>query len=248
MRTLSWQLIRHPSSHRAPPTSRGGHCSTPGAPFPSTVQAFSSTALTSEAHSSSTSTSTSNKRGRSPVCCCSREACSHGRPAPGQLRALCIHQALQHTLRDPPVSLQRLTFSACIRLHLKCIVVHDDYPHLRLVWKSSLLLLLRFCFFIMLVCPPLDESREQCGLCLLYWNQLSLSLLVPLYYSRLSFIVSPVSLAFVCSVSYSQRIIPSIVWSAFCRNRMFGWDGAGYVTRRCECVCQYVFSFKFSRV
>lgn len=72
----------------------------PGAPFPSTVQAFPPRLPTSEVHSSPRApppSSTSNKRCRTPVCCYSREACLHGRPAPGQLRALCIHETPQHT-------------------------------------------------------------------------------------------------------------------------------------------------------
>lgn len=86
----SWPLIRCPPSHRASPVSCGGPCSTPG---PLSLELFSLFFLGSYVWSScDPPPSASNKRCGTPVCCYSSETCSHGRPAPGQPRALCIHE------------------------------------------------------------------------------------------------------------------------------------------------------------
>lgn len=100
----------HPFPVAAPAAPRG--------PFSSDCSASSSSA---EVHSSPPpqKTSTSNKRRRTPVCCYSREACSHGRPAPGQLRALCIHKT-HHKI--PSV------FEAALSFEVHCNTC--DYPHL----------------------------------------------------------------------------------------------------------------------
>lgn len=45
--------------------------------------------------------------------------------------------------------------------------------------------------------PPLHDSREKYGPCLLHWNQSLLNSLVPFYHSWFSFIVSPAP-SFVC--------------------------------------------------
>lgn len=107
----------------------------PGAPFPSTVQPFPQRLLHFTAPPAPLpphpAPSTSNKRCRSPVCCYSREACSHGRPAPGH-SGLYAFMKLSSTHAESPPPPQfyfffpasKVCFSAYIRHHLKCIVVN----------------------------------------------------------------------------------------------------------------------------
>lgn len=130
---ISWLPIRHPPSQRAPPASCGGPCSTPGPLF---LQLFGIFLLSSYVHSTSLSPSAhpppqTNAAGL-------RFVVTAGRP----VRTAALHQdnsglyafmKLTNTHLNTPqfissLPLQRfplkLTFSACIRLHLKCIVVH----------------------------------------------------------------------------------------------------------------------------
>lgn len=142
----------HPFPVAAPAAPRGPL-------FPSTVQPFPQQLWSSQPPHP---TPTSNKRCRSPVCCYSGEACSHGRPAHGQLRALCIHEALQHTAST---LLQRKLSKLQHQAAFKSIVVHviiHIWGFLR-TQTSSLRLLWGFtCSFHndKLLCLPACQSRD----------------------------------------------------------------------------------------
>lgn len=94
---------------------RWPRASSPGAVFPSTIQPFP---LKFWAPPRLRCSSVSNKRCRSPVCRCSGEAHSHGRKAPGELAALCIHKTPRNTDRLRHV-LPPLFQQVPIRAHLK---------------------------------------------------------------------------------------------------------------------------------
>ena len=126
MPPISLAMIRHSPSHWAPPISCGGPCSTPGPLFLQLFNLFLCLKFT--ARPSPPPPPQTNAAGVQFVVTAGRPVRTAG-PAPGQLRALCIHETLQHTHTE---MLQRFTFSACIRL----FEVHCggcDYPHLRLL-------------------------------------------------------------------------------------------------------------------
>lgn len=96
----------------------------PGAIFPSAIQPFP---LKFPSSSRPRRSSISNKRRRSPACCCSGEACSHARPAPGQLAALCIHETPRKPTKVPP-------FSPLLQLPIRPRLKNVVKPHYRGCW------------------------------------------------------------------------------------------------------------------